>query len=99
MPPRPPALAVTAAALAATAVAYLLRARRRARLVRVCLLCRSRDREAALARAEAAGIAAEQITVHETTESASLSPCGFFDAAPCTDVPCLACAEPPKSRL
>ena len=29
----------------------------------------------------------------------TLKPCGFFDAAPCTDVPCLACAEPPKSRL
>ena len=33
--------------------------------------------------------------------SFALKPCGFFDAAPCTDVPCLACSEPrsPRSRL
>ena len=35
--------------------------------------------------------------------SFSLKPCGFFDSAPCTDVPCDACAgrpdQPPTSKL
>jgi len=34
----------------------------------------------------------------------ALKPCGFFDRAPCTDVPCDACAarpeqQPPTSKL